>query len=375
VPGAEPALPVLRRRDLVGLFDTEADLSGIDLDVSAYIRDDADLDVSVAWRAIEGDAAPADRLPPQPDELCRVAVTRFRAWCKKQPVWRWDGLTGRWEKVDGQRVAPGTAVIVPTAAGGYDPHLGFTGEPKHRPIPWPLDTSDRLDAADEDDPLTHLSAYLPLEIHADDAAQALSELAVRLADAAGTPWAELERAARWHDLGKAHPVFQEALVKGLAEGDPRRGGGPWAKSDGVHGGRAGRRHFRHELASALAFIEHGATDLQAYVVAAYHGKARITIRSRPTEPTDADGRRPVLGVMDGDQLPGCELGGGERSEPTRLSLDLLALGGGGGASWAARTSGLLAAHGPFRLAWCEALIRVADWTASRKRRGPHGGAK
>ncbi len=35
-----------------------------------------------------------------------------------------------------------------------------------------------------------------------------------------------------------------------------------------------------------------------------------------------------------------------------------------GPSWSARTHTLLKKHGPFRLAWLEALVRIADWRAS-----------
>jgi CRISPR-associated endonuclease/helicase Cas3 len=37
-----------------------------------------------------------------------------------------------------------------------------------------------------------------------------------------------------------------------------------------------------------------------------------------------------------------------------------------GPSWRERTGALLAAHGPFRLAWYEAILRVADQRASKR---------
>ena len=37
-------------------------------------------------------------------------------------------------------------------------------------------------------------------------------------------------------------------------------------------------------------------------------------------------------------------------------------------SWTERTRELLARLGPFRLAWLETLLRVADWRASAKER-------
>jgi CRISPR-associated endonuclease/helicase Cas3 len=169
-------------------------------------------------------------------------------------------------------------------------------------------------------------------------------------------------------VGKAHAVFQQMLVERLPADDPRRDSDLWAKSDGAHGGRAKRPHFRHELASALAFLDQGASDLEAYVVAAHHGKARLTIRGRPTERPDPERGRPILGVLDGDTLPEVDLGAGEVSAALTLHLDALSLGGGAsGASWMTRTQGLLAELGPFRLAWCESLVRVADWEASRLR--------
>jgi len=57
-----PVQPVLRRSDLVGLFDTTPDLSGNDIDVARYIRPREDgADVLVAWRDIGID-------PPGPDD-------------------------------------------------------------------------------------------------------------------------------------------------------------------------------------------------------------------------------------------------------------------------------------------------------------------
>lgn len=374
MPDGEPALPVLRRRDLLGLFDTEADLSGLDLDVSGYIRDTDDDDVSVAWRTFDADEGPAAAEPAlHRGELCSVRIGRLKDLLKKTRAWRWDSVEGAWRRVDVNRVTPGLTLLLQTTAGGYDCDLGYTGDPSHTPLPisHPGRPQDQ-DQADGADPLTFLGRYVSLTTHSEDAAAALTQLAGALADATDTPWTELTRAARWHDVGKAHEVFQQMLTARLDAADARRpggeGGGPWAKSDGAGGGRSARPHFRHELASALAFLAQGATDLEAYVVAAHHGKARLTIRSRPTETVNRDRGKPILGVLEGDVLPAVDLGGGELSAEQVLHLDLFALGGGEtGRSWVARTQGLLKEVGPFRLAWCEALVRVADWEASRRR--------
>ena len=48
-----------------------------------------------------------------------------------------------------------------------------------------------------------------------------------------------------------------------------------------------------------------------------------------------------------------------------LAVDLMQLGESAqGSSWATRTQRLLQQHGPFQLAWLEALVRIADWRAS-----------
>ncbi|MEM9694652.1 MAG: CRISPR-associated helicase/endonuclease Cas3, partial [Myxococcota bacterium] len=128
-----------------------------------------------------------------------------------------------------------------------------------------------------------------------------------------------------------------------------------------------RRHFRHELASALAMIDQGVDDLATYLVACHHGKVRMVIRSRPTETPPASGVDFALGVHHGDELPETSLGGGVVVPPTVLRLDVMKLGQRNGhLSWAARTSALLEMWGPFRLALMETLVRVADWRASAR---------
>ena len=52
--------PVIRRKDLVDLFDTTPDISGNDLDISRYIRDGDDNDVHVYWREVPSETPPDD---------------------------------------------------------------------------------------------------------------------------------------------------------------------------------------------------------------------------------------------------------------------------------------------------------------------------
>ena len=363
VDDESPALPVLRRRDLVDLFDTSTDLSGHDVDISRFIRtSDADTDVQLAWRDL-GDDAPAREAPaPQRDELCRVPVWQAEKLLKGKRAWRWDSLEGEWRKVE--RFFPGLVIVAPRTAGGYDDTLGFTADPKS--VPSIVSAFGSPSDHDESDLLTiGANRYVSLAEHASDAAEEMHALAGELGG--DDPWPLLERAARAHDLGKAHPVFQAMLTARLPEADPQRTGGPWAKSAKGGGGRSARKHFRHELASALARLSAGAENLEVYVIAAHHGKVRLALRSRPGEREAPNGRRFALGVWDGDELPETDLGEGLIAAATTLTLDAMELGDGpGGPSWSARMTGLRDTWGPFRLAYWESLVRVADWRATRR---------
>jgi CRISPR-associated endonuclease/helicase Cas3 len=124
-------------------------------------------------------------------------------------------------------------------------------------------------------------------------------------------------------------------------------------------------HFRHELVSALWLNDASAglldgdpeRDFVVYLVAAHHGKVRLTIRGRPDEPPGI-----TLGVEDGSGTLGFELNG-RLIPPVTLSLRPTTHGVD---SLTSRAIALRdrADLGPFRLAFCEALVRAADWQTS-----------
>jgi len=141
----------------------------------------------------------------------------------------------------------------------------------------------------------------------------------------------------------------------------------------------GRRHFRRELASALSVLDprndripDGLRDRVAYLVAAHHGKVRLSIRSLPSELHPDGNRRFARGIWDDDELPATDLGGDVIAPAVILSLEPMELGlceqepFTGQPSWVERMIRLRDALGPFRLAYLEAILRAADMRTSRE---------
>jgi CRISPR-associated endonuclease/helicase Cas3 len=347
----------------------------------------------VFWRDLSKQD-PGDQSPPLRDELCAVSITQARALLDgKRSAWRLDPQSHRrstgkpmpgtgkpmpdWTRFRG-RPWPGIVVMLDAAEGGYLPATGLLPEsrapvPTVPPPPEADPESDPDDAIDGDGD-TRKRVPVLLTDHLNHVADHAAALAASLGLPADLARA-VELAARWHDVGKAHTAFQARLPKPADQSDA-----VLAKATG-YDRRKGRPYFRHELASALAFMTHHRDtpgpldDLVAYLIAAHHGKVRLSLRAVPAESADAGITRFARGVWEGDPLGAVDLGNGDVMPPATLSLAVMELGEGPmGPSWTERTRKLLNAHGPFRLAWLESLVRIADWRASEEeqRRGQEG---
>ena len=377
---------MLRRRDIVELFDNSASIEGLDIDVGCYVRDSDDSDVSVFWRP----ELTANAAAPRREELCSVPVYVVRAWMngvepeakkgkRTMPLvtlFRWNHVDGEWCRVVTDRaVVPGVSYMASCAAGGYVPDRGWAPKstaavPPVAPTTGPSKTEVVDGDANDGDALSFMERWVSLRDHATHARDEAEQIVARVplpADMRDV----CVRAAQAHDLGKAHPVFQETMNIRLAAGlSPME---TWAKSGNLC--RHKRRGFRHELASALAWLIVGPEDerdLIAYLLAAHHGKVRASLRALAKDAVPEDGRQHARGVWQGDEMPCADLGDGLEIPAVTLSLDVMPIGDDPvmGPSWVDRVSRLLARFGPFRLMYLEMVVRAADVRATRMERLP-----
>lgn len=364
---------VISETEFLGLFDT-----GADADVAPYVHDEEDPDVEVAWATWapgeRGEPDPEVR-PPSAEYRCRVPLSLIPRLAAGRAVWRFDGERSAYVKITdaGQRpVRPGRVLLVNAAEGGYDPELGFVPESCDLVV----DTPHMLTSAEQEE-----FVMLP-EISAERRWQSLDEHSAQVRDQAAALLKVLSPdippdaarsvvvAAYLHDLGKAHPIWQDALCA-LAADDERamvEADRPWAKSGG-NGGRlefAGDVAFRHELASLLIadgplrhlLADAPDEDLTRYGILAHHGILRV----RVTDPDTDAVPQAVRGLADGAtaEIPPV-LG----QPGTSLTVDLAQFrAGDGDSAWTRSVLNLLARYGPFRLAYLETLVRIADWRAS-----------
>lgn len=384
----EPEIAVIRRTDLLTLFDTTPDLTGADLDVSPYVRDADDLDVQLAWAtwtpsALDG-RPPDNAKAPAARWRCRVPLGELAKLLKRVSVWRFDQAEGRWTKVTRAAPArPGEVLVVSAADGGYDPEIGFdvsvkTAVPDSPSLHEAPDAAYGTDpAAGAEDAYHHDDSslaqpdWLPLQQHSEDVRRHAQVLLDAVAPSLPDGAAEAAvRAGFAHDAGKAHPTWQQALTNLALPEESQRvaDGGPWAKSP-----RAGRlaypgaAGFRHELVSLLLLdgplrgllADVADPDLVRYLVLAHHGKLRVQVRD-PRQSVEAT----LLGLSDGEEISVSGLASYEGS--VTVDLDRFRLGGEH--SWTRTALALRDRYGPFVLAYLETLVRIADWRASAGRK-------
>ncbi len=368
---------VIRKKDLVELFDTTPDLAGSDIDISRFIRDSDNLDLHVFWRNIPKNIDTGDLYEPLPhrDELCSVPVGDIKNLIEKNAAaWIWDSLDGRWISVQkNSRIFPGMTLMLRAEDGRYTITEGWNPSSK-KAVPLISNIQDSAEKGYSGNEMA-VGSWLSVAEHTDQVCNEMGFILESLGFGDQFKEALLE-GARWHDAGKAHQSFQALIKEEELEKYPHK---PAAKAPkdawkgrsqtGDGGDDERRTFFRHELASGILALQNDRDDLVAYLAAAHHGKVRGSIRSMPNERIPPDKTiRFARGVWEGDVISDTDLGGGVIVPRTVLSLSYMDLGmGPNGPSWTERVLNLRDTPdiGPFRLAYLEALMKASDERASR----------
>ncbi|MCB0765454.1 MAG: DEAD/DEAH box helicase, partial [Flavobacteriales bacterium] len=195
VPERKVIRPVIRRRELIDLFDTTPDICGQDIDISRYIRDGNDTDVQIFWRNVPVDGPTPEERVPAPDELCRVSIGDAVKFLGKEEIraWRWDHVEKRWAKAD--KALPGAVYLLDTKAGGYLEQLGWTGNVKDKPTPISHPEAPAHEA-NEDDRGTFIRQWETLADHTANVVRTL-EAILATANMNGQVGTALTQAAWW----------------------------------------------------------------------------------------------------------------------------------------------------------------------------------
>lgn len=385
LPSPEPddsaSQSVIRSKDLVDLYDTDPDLTGFYVDISSYVRDSEDTDIRVFWRDLS-DGYHGQSMPIR-EELCAVPIGRCANWLKSKKIKAFFlDPQARSNKehwiVFSEPPWSGLLLMLDKETGGYTAEAGFIPDSKTAVEPVHLEQERKAISgeANDTDNDSESKCFVKLSDH-------LTHVTTEVISLCGTLGISSDQrkllctAAHWHDVGKAHQMFQERMSTNDEESRPR----PeyqLAKAPYYDRGK-GRPYFRHELASALAYLSQSdwsrEADLVAYLIAAHHGKVRMNLRALPVEEPRKARRngetaspRFARGIWEGDNVPPVEMNGETLWDGGELTLSVMELGEhpATGSSWMERTSCLLSKYGPFRLAWFEALLRIADWRASEK---------
>jgi CRISPR-associated endonuclease/helicase Cas3 len=397
----------LQRHELLDFFDTDANLSLGYTDVSPFVRGlDDDTDLQVLWRQHwlqrdreVGIGEPLFTPDFQRDELCPVPISKA-VKCRDilRLGWLWRGKETGWISMRDLDPAPGMTILLPLDAGGYNEALGWTGDKTDKNHGSHFDPKKK--PTHEEQLSSLANGWQSIAIHT---AAVTKELREDLQHLLPHPQHKLEHdalltAVLWHDVGKNHPKWQNAVLKsleeaGITDNPTHRPFAKFSLSDCPELAslideprtkriRELRNSFRpgiaHEVASALAFRadeqsrlnSRRDTDLASllaeFVIMSHHGRVRKVLRDEiPKVPDSEKDTQTVRGIADGDNLPPVNIEG-QSLGCAALSTECRKMGrsADGHESYTRGVLRLLEEYGPLRLAYFEAVFRAADIRAS-----------
>ena len=324
----------LQPHELGDFFDTDANLSLGFTDVSPFVRGmDDDTDLQVLWR----DSWPRNARAGKPDftpdfqrnELCSVPLRKARdAREILERGWLWRGKESGWISVRDAGIAPGMAILLRLSSGGYDNDAGWTGKATDN-----MHVSHyqpEKEPTDEELLSCLANGWRSIASHTAEVTEELQKLLNDLlaADESKSEREAISNAAPWHDVGKNHPYWQQAVVDALAgagiagkiehqpfakfslsdspllrkEDGSFRFSGKELKREVNRLRRFFRPGIAHEVASALAFRQSeqkcSGTErllsslLTEYVIMSHHGHVRKVLRDEiPRFPERRQGQR------------------------------------------------------------------------------------
>jgi CRISPR-associated endonuclease Cas3-HD len=363
--------------DLLRLFDTSPEAAGSWPDVAPLVSEAGrELAVGVAratWTPGDGGAPDPEVRAPGAEYRAPVPLSAVAELAAGHAVWR-RAEDGAWARVSAAAdVRPFEVLLVRAGDGEAAPLLRTIAE------------EAALAAEAGVSAETPARPWQSLDEHSaqvrDQAAALVSVLGPAVPDAARK---SAVVAGYLHDVGKAHQIWQDALCALAPDADQAavQSGRPWAKSGSGAQGRLEFAHggpFRHELASLLLvdaplrslLAAAPDPDLCRYLILAHHGQLRTRVSDRePAGP--GEGKRVILGLEQGAVCGVPPILG---QPATTLTVDLAQFGEEDGgrwfpAVWSQAVARLLEKYGPFRLAYLETLVRMADWRASGGRELP-----
>lgn len=370
---------VIRELDILQLFDTSSDLSGNYTDVSRFVRSlETTTDVNVLWRDFDENPY-QEKHKVEHQEICSVPISQIKDFMRNHKVWMYNQMDGNWQKANDAR--PGQLFLINAKDGGYAEDIGWDVKLTDK-VTMVNNKSDTLaeEFYDSDNSSQNLG-WVTLNdhtVHVIGEAENILKKIKHLAELNDV----VLLVAKYHDIGKAHHIFQETMTKNT---DNISRDVFWAKRGGS--ARHSRKNFRHEAASALAFLKMNVTstntELAAYLIASHHGKVRLSMRSLPRKKENSyvnSDDQYLLGIPinDVEKLP-IFLSDKRKSKQSNkeavlcesveseiyIDASIARIGKkGDDKSWLQISLGQLKKYGPFKLAYLEAIIRAADVRAS-----------